>query len=504
MTKSILKFHKITFVYESAPEPLFQNVSLHAPPGWSGVVGPNGTGKTTLLKLATGLLQPVEGRIDSQQDSLYCPQRTDNIPDRLGELICTNSKSAQVIKSTLSIQDDWLHRWDTLSHGERKRAQIAVALWLNPALLAVDEPTNHIDSEARDIVAKALDSFEGIGLLVSHDRNLLDSLCKQCFFIEPPDIIARPGGITKGMQVAKAEQKSAQRQHIVRKRYLKKLQRETARRTKLGEQSHKRLSKRHLGPKDRDGREKRDRARLTGKDSLAGKLQRQLSGRLKQVRKSFKAVTVKKQHTLGIWLPGSRSKRNLLFQLPADSLSLGDRKQLCYPELAIRPADRIALTGPNGSGKSTLIRHVVASLNVPNEHITYIPQEIDLGQSQNIWAQVQALPNTKLGYLMTIVSRLGSRPHRLLASTTPSPGETRKLLLAIGMTRAPHIVIMDEPTNHMDLPSIQCLEQALADCPCSLVLVSHDERFLAKLTQRQWDIVRGSDQPETFDLHITQ
>ena len=62
---------------------------------------------------------------------------------------------------------------------------------------------------------------------------------------------------------------------------------------------------------------------------------------------------------------------------------------------------------------------------------------------------------------------------------------------------------MDEPTNHMDLASIECLEQALADCPCSLVLVSHDERFLAKLTQRQWDIARGPDQPETFALHIT-
>ena len=93
---------------------------------------------------------------------------------------------------------------------------------------------------------------------------------------------------------------------------------------------------------------------------------------------------------------------------------------------------------------------------------------------------------------MTSVSRLGSRPGRLLGSETPSPGEIRKLLLAMGVDRGPHLVIMDEPTNHLDLPSIECLEDALAECPCALLLVSHDERFLSKLVQVRWHLA-----PET-------
>ena len=101
---------------------------------------------------------------------------------------------------------------------------------------------------------------------------------------------------------------------------------------------------------------------------------------------------------------------------------------------------------------------------------------------------------------MTIVNRLGSRPHRLLDSAEPSPGETRKLLLALGMTRMPHILIMDEPTNHMDLPSIECLEQALVDCPCSLVLVSHDLQFLEKVTKTKWAIAENQQSPGTFAL----
>jgi ATPase subunit of ABC transporter with duplicated ATPase domains len=91
---------------------------------------------------------------------------------------------------------------------------------------------------------------------------------------------------------------------------------------------------------------------------------------------------------------------------------------------------------------------------------------------------------------MIIISSLGSDPKKLLESVTPSPGETRKLLLALGVMREPHIILMDEPTNHMDLPSIECLEQALKDCPCAMLLISHDESFLEKLTTIKWKITK--------------
>jgi macrolide transport system ATP-binding/permease protein len=503
-TKTFLKFHSVTFTYDTAPEPLLENVSLHAATGWTGVIGANGTGKTTLLKLATGLLVPVKGSIERPWDSFYCPQRTDYIPDRLNDFIFSHSKSTQIIKSQLGIEDDWagLDRWETLSHGERKRAQIAVALWLEPSLMAVDEPTNHLDPEARDLIAHALHSFSGIGLLVSHDWELLDSLCYQCISMEPPGLIIRRGGYTQTMIAIKDEQNYLQKQRSLKKQVYHKLQKEEARRRELAKQAKKRQSKRGLAPKDHDARAKIDRARVTGKDGVGGKLQRQLQGRLSQSLSDLKNITVKKQYTLGIWLPGSVSKRNFLLELPGDSLPLGDKARLYYPELIIKPGDRIAVTGPNGSGKSTLIRHLVASLNVPPEHVIYVPQEIAALQSRKISDQVSGLPDGQLGHLMTIISSLGSRPHRLLASTEPSPGEMRKLLLALGMTRDPHIIIMDEPTNHMDLPSIGCLEQALRECPCGLVLVSHDKIFLKELTQKQWEITRDKDSTEIYVMHI--
>lgn len=502
MSHSFIRFHDVTFGYDSASEPLFQDISLHIAPGWSGVVGANGTGKTTLLKLATRILETDKGAVQAPLKTVYCPQRTDDMPEQFEEFVAEQSQSALLTKSLLSIQDDWRNRWETLSHGERKRAQIAVALWLEPEVLAIDEPTNHVDAEARKIIITALQIFDGVGLLVSHDRELLDTLCQQCVFIELPDIVIRPGGVTQGMIQAKREQQSAQKQYLLKKHTYKKLKREALKRREKAQQADKKRSKRKISHKDHDAKEKIDRARITSKDAVAGKLLRQLDGRLKHAEKQVEMNQFKKEYALGVWLPGSRSHRDVLLHLPANTLPLGEKKLLSYPELFLKPDDRVALTGPNGTGKSTLIRHIVQVLNVQEEHVTYVPQEIHRYQARDILTQVRMLPHEKLGHLMTIVSRLGSRPHRLLDSVEPSPGETRKLLLALGMIRVPHIIIMDEPTNHMDLPSIECLEQALAECPCCLLLVSHDKHFLDKLAQKQWDIVRDTKTDGTFAMQV--
>ena len=257
MSRLFVRFHHITFAYPSAVDPLFADLSLHLPAGWSGVVGANGTGKTTLLKLATGELTPDAGAIEAPSRAVYCPQRTDDRPEQFEEFLGDPTKSAWTLREMLGVEADWLGRWATLSHGERKRAQIAVALWLEPDVLAIDEPTNHLDAHARQALATSLRAFRGVGLLISHDRALLDSLCRQCVFVDPPDVIVRPGGVTKGTEAAALEQKATQRQHEQNKRAYKKVRREAVRREGLAKQAQSRRSKRGLAIKDHDAREKR-------------------------------------------------------------------------------------------------------------------------------------------------------------------------------------------------------------------------------------------------------
>ncbi len=502
MPQPFIQFHHVTFSYDSAAMPLFRDLSIHMPVGWCGIVGANGAGKTTLLKLAAGLLVPDEGFIDRPVQTAYCPQRTDHPPVSLPALLADSTKSAALIQSRLGLQPDWLKRWTTLSHGERKRAQVGAALWLDPEVLAIDEPTNHMDAEARDVLVAALRAYQGVGLLVSHDRELLDIICRQCLFIDPPEVIMRPGGYAKGRAIEEEEIQAIQKQHDLKKQRCQKLEREAGRRRDLAHQYERKRSKKGIAKHDHDSKQKIDMARISGKDIVGGKLLRQLDGRLAQARREVETIKVKKQFALGIWLPGSMSRRDILLRLYEGEVSLGDQKHLEHPRLTLLPTDRIALTGPNGGGKTALLRKLLPQLNVPPENITYVPQEIDINQSLAILRDAQSLPYEQLGLLMTIISRLGSRPQRLLESTEPSPGEMRKLLLALGMARKPHIIVMDEPTNHMDIASIECLEEALADCPCSLLLASHDRRFLSNLTRTEWQICRSLADSNRYVLQI--
>jgi macrolide transport system ATP-binding/permease protein len=171
-----LRFDRVAYSCEAMAGPLRMQVSFHYDIGWTGVVGANGAGKTTLLKLATGQRIPIHGMVRGGEDFLWCPQCTDVAPPGFDAFCEADESRAYAIHSRLRIEEDWIERWDTLNHGERKRAQIATLLWRDPSGLAIDEPTNHIDAEAKQMLIGALLQFRGVGLLVSHDRRFLGKL----------------------------------------------------------------------------------------------------------------------------------------------------------------------------------------------------------------------------------------------------------------------------------------------------------------------------------------
>ncbi|MAT37979.1 MAG: ABC transporter ATP-binding protein [Ectothiorhodospiraceae bacterium] len=501
MSDTYLLFTTVSFGYEHSLETIINGLTAHCAPGWTGIVGANGSGKSTLLRLAAGELTPSAGTIQSSGSVVYCPQRTDTAPDNFNGFMTVYDKPSMRLKAILEIEEEWLYRWETLSQGERKRAQIAVAIWQEPDVLLLDEPTNHLDADSLRVLYSALEAFNGTGLLVSHDRFLLNTLCYQCAFFEPPRIVMRSGTYAQGKEQQNIEYDSTLKMKHEAESTLQSLNREVTRRRNAADRADSQRSKRHLKASDHDAKAKIDLARVSGKDGAAGRRLRQLQGRVAQAEQTVESIDIKGRRVTGIEIPSEKSKRDTLFTLEPHTIPLGTRRMLRIPEISMAPSDRVAISGKNGCGKSTFIRFVVERLRIAPEKIVYIPQEVDDTAAKRILAEVRSLPNEVLGQLFTIVSRLGSEPKHLLDSDMPSPGEIRKLMLAHGMLHRPQLIIMDEPTNHMDLPSIECLEEALAECACGLLLVSHDEDFLRAVSSTHWQIVPDSTSQNVYSIH---
>ena len=183
----ILTLTDISYCYPGAPEPLFEHLSATFAAGWAAVLGDNGIGKTTLAKLACGMLSPDSGTVSPNPCKMavaYCPQRTDETPTNLDDFAADWTGETIAIRDALNIGDDWAYRYETLSGGEAKRLQIACALAGDPDVLVLDEPTNHVDGRTRQAITQAMRRFDGIGIVISHDVELIDATCSRCVMLE--------------------------------------------------------------------------------------------------------------------------------------------------------------------------------------------------------------------------------------------------------------------------------------------------------------------------------
>jgi ATPase subunit of ABC transporter with duplicated ATPase domains len=489
-----LHLDSVRFTYPESSDPVFDGLSLVFGEGWTALAGPNGSGKSTLMKLACGLLAPCGGSLSGETLAVYCPQRTDSPPGDLAELFCSPEARTGRILSLLEVEADWPWRWDTLSHGERKRAQIAAALCADPPVLAVDEPANHLDRRGRELLAAGLRQHRGIGVLVSHDRGLLEGVCSRTVFLDGRDGRVRcySCGYSRARQQRDRDAKAARREY---RRIQSRIDAARGvvqqRREVMGSRASS-LSKRGMRWHDHDGKSRVDGLRLSSRHRDAARRMHAAETRVRKLQDELAEVELPPDRRLSLWMPGSDAGRDILLSRKACALRVG-RRSLELPPLSVGPRDRIGITGANGAGKSTLLRHLLEGLRLPRSRMLHMPQELPDG-GEAVMRRLLGLPDDELGRVMSVVGSLGSEPARVLDGRRPSPGELRKVMLALAVRRSPQLLVLDEPTNHLDLESVELLQGALAEFPGALVLASHDHRFLQALAKLRWHL-------DECDLH---
>jgi len=265
-----------------------------------------------------------------------------------------------------------------------------------------------------------------------------------------------------------------------------------ARRDRAAAEEMRHGSKRIKGKKDREARSLMAQTRVKWGEAAHARTVELTRRKLEDVAEQVSATRLEKERGRSIFLDYQPAPMSRLFSVDVAELRAGEKQLLHDVHAVIARDSRIRLAGPNGAGKTTLLTALLASSHLPPERVLLVPQEIETDEASRVLEETRALPAHERGRVMSLVAALGTDPERLLRSAQPSPGETRKLLIALGLGRHAWAAVLDEPTNHLALPSIERLERALAQYPGALLLVTHDDAFAAKLVNETWRLEGGA------------
>ncbi|MBA0052269.1 ABC-F family ATP-binding cassette domain-containing protein [Streptomyces sp. AJS327] len=501
--------------------PVLRELDLTTGPGRTGLIGANGTGKSTLLRLAAGELTPTSGSVRVAGELGYLPQDASppgapRVDEVLG--VAERRRALHAIEAGAATEanfqalgDDWDieeraaavlgqlglghvgldHGVDRLSGGEAVLLRLAALLLRRPDVLLLDEPTNNLDRSARHRLYEAVRTWRGTLVVVSHDRELLGGV-DQIAELRDGAVRWYGGGYDAWEEAVAAEQDNAEAavrtaEADVRRqrRELEESRTRQARARRYGERAHaeRRASRLVLNQRKRD-------AQVT-----AGKQQATHERRLEEARERLDeaAEQVRDDDEITVALPGTvvPRGRGVLTLREVETRHGGPLN------LTAHGPERIALTGANGSGKTTLLRTLTGELPVVSGELAVhvplraLPQRLDvLDDERSLLENVARLaPEAGDERIRAQLARFLFRGRRASQPAgTLSGGERLRATLAALLLAepAPQLLLLDEPTNNLDLSGVRRLASALASYQGALLVVSHDLPFLRDIGITRW------------------
>lgn len=447
-------------------KPLFSNLSFVCEEGERvAILGPNGAGKSTFLSMLSGKSEPDEGSISRKRGltAYYVPQE-ENFPARtIGEVLRESASEDRILHEYKGIFSlDFDSEVKSLSGGWRKRVALASAFVANPDLLLLDEPTNHLDIDGILLLEDLL--IDRSVVFISHDRYFIEHVATRIIEIDP----RYPQGM---LHVQVPEGRGSYEAFLeTREEFLENL--------KLREASLQNKMRREAEWLSRMPKARGTKAKYRIDAALA-------------LKKELSEINLEERR-VGLEFTGSGRESKELIQLKDVSKSYGDKVLLDKFSILISRRARVGILGANGAGKTTLIRILNGSLEADSGVVRRAPdiKIATLDQTREALNPEDTLTKALCGEGNTVVfdgksihvaswaKRFGFRSEQLLQPVASlSGGERARVCLAQIMVQEADLLILDEPTNDLDINTLEVLEDSIKEFPGTVILVTHD-RYL--------------------------
>jgi ATP-binding cassette, subfamily F, member 3 len=490
-----------------------------------GVIGPNGGGKSTLMRILAGLEEPDAGE-SAQRRGLrlaYLPQQVEGDarpsleavraarPDldelerelaRVSEQLGALGDDLDRMTRVLRRQEELVERWtaaggpgfegrarallldlveeddlerptELLSGGERKLVALAACLVQEPDVLLLDEPEAHLDVEARERIERLMREFDGAVVSVSHDRYLLDETVTQIAELDDGRIRMWPGNYSAYTVARELEMQRQQQQYVTQQKEIARLEAAIRR---FEDWARRVVDERHI--------------------KQARNKQRQID----RMEKVDRPVLERRKIALEL-RPHARGGDRVVALRDGASVELGGVPILVDVDLEIVRGERVGVVGENGAGKTVLLRVLAGEIGPvegervagPSIRFGYLAQDArpeDPGATP-LEVVRRAAPISEGEAVSRLMKFLFAYEQVRRPLTTLSGGEWTRLQLLLLMLRGANCLLLDEPTNHLDIESVEMLETALEQFDGTAIFVSHDRYFLDRMADRILEVAEG-------------